>query len=79
MAARKKVLKLSNEWRERIRSGMIMYRLEQAALGKLEIPSNQLKAAEILLRKTIPDLAKTEITGKDNGPQEHVFRWKDSA
>lgn len=53
-----------------------MQRLEKAALGELEIDSNQLKAAEIVLRKTLPDLARQEVTGQDGGPQQITIGWK---
>jgi len=36
-----------------------------------------LKAAEIVLRKTLPDLARTEVSGQDGQPQELVIRWKE--
>jgi hypothetical protein len=77
MAARKNTPRLSNEWRERIKSGLILSRLEQAALGELEMSPAALKAAEIVLRKTLPDLARTEVTGDEGGPQELVIRWKE--
>jgi hypothetical protein len=77
MAARKNTPRLSNEWRERIKSGVILSRLEQAALGELEMSPAALKAAEIVLRKTLPDLARTEVTGDEGGPQELVIRWKE--
>ena len=77
MAARKNTPRLSNEWRERIKSGLILSRLEQAALGELEMSPAALKAAEIVLRKTLPDLARTEVTGDAGGPQELVIRWKE--
>lgn len=75
MAARKNTPRLSNEWRERIKSGVILTRLEQAALGEIEMSPSALKAAEIVLRKTLPDLARTEVTGDEGGPQELVIRW----
>jgi|GEM_PF-2709594 len=75
MAARKNRITLSHEWRERIRSGVILQRLEKAALGELEVSHASLKAAEIVLRKTIPDLARHEHTGQDGKPQEYVIRW----
>ena len=78
MAARKNTPRLSNEWRERIKSGVILSRLEQAALGEIEMTPSALKAAEIVLRKTLPDLARTEVTGDEGGPQELVIRWKES-
>lgn len=68
MAARKNRTTLSVEWRERIRSGVILQRLEKAALGELEVSPNSLKAAEIVLRKTLPDLAKHEISGAEGQP-----------
>ena len=77
MAARKNTPRLSNEWRERIKSGLILSRLEQAALGELEMSPAALKAAEIVLRTTLPDLARTEVTGDEGGPQELVIRWKE--
>lgn len=77
MAARKNTPRLSQEWRERIRSGVILARLEKAALGELDITPASLKAAEIVLRKTIPDLARTEVTGEDGGPQEMTISWKE--
>ena len=33
--------------------------------------NSQIKAADILLRKTIPDLVRTELTGLNGGPLEH--------
>lgn len=75
MAARKRQVRLSEEWRERIRSAAILQRLERAALGEVEVTPAELKAAEIVLRKTIPDLARTEVTGKDGGDQVVVYRW----
>lgn len=77
MAARKNTPRLSQEWRERIRSGVILARLEKAALGELDITPASLKAAEIVLRKTIPDLARTEVTGEDGKPQEMTISWKE--
>jgi hypothetical protein len=32
---------------------------------------SQIKATEILLRKSVPDLMRAEVTGKDGGPLEH--------
>jgi len=37
----------------------------------------QIKAAEILLRKVAPDLARQEVTGEDGGPQEMTISWKE--
>jgi hypothetical protein len=65
MAARK------NAWhtdvvRRRIRASQLMRRLAKHALGKLDMTVTQIKAAEILLRKVVPDLKAVEHTGTVN-------------
>jgi hypothetical protein len=75
MAARKNKVTLSHEWRERIRSGVILQRLEKAALGEVEISPASLKAAEIVLRKTIPDLARHEHTGENGDKIKVEVTW----
>lgn len=75
MAARKNRVTLSHEWRERIRSGVILQRLEKAALGEVEISPASLKAAEIVLRKTIPDLARHEHTGNNGDKIKVEVSW----
>lgn len=65
MAARK------NAWhpdivRRRIRATQLMRRLRKHALGKCEMSATQLKAAEILLRKVVPDVKQVEHTGTVN-------------
>lgn len=46
---------------------MLVNRLENHALGKNELSATQIKAIEILLRKSLPDLQAVEHTGKDGG------------
>lgn len=65
MAARK------NAWhpdivRRRIRATQLMRRLRKHALGKCDMTVTQLKAAEILLRKVVPDVKHVEHTGTVN-------------
>lgn len=65
MAARK------NPWhvevvRRRIRATQLLRRLRKHALGKLEMTATQIKAAEILLRKVVPDTKAIEHTGTVN-------------
>lgn len=64
MAARKSVVRLSESWRERISSGALVDRLQKHAQGQIEMTSTQIKAAEILLRKCIPDLAAIQHSGE---------------
>ena len=54
--------------RTKIQASQLINVLQDHALGKLpELPASRLKAIEILLRKSVPDLSQTEITGKDGG------------
>ena len=68
MAARKRKLTLSDEWKEKIRVGMLVGRLYGHVTGEVDMSNSQIKAADILLKKLVPDLARTEVTGKDGGP-----------
>lgn len=70
MAARKNKGTAEKGWpeevRERIKSSMLINRLIAHGLGECEMSATQVRAIEILLRKTLPDLAsvenKTEVT-----------------
>ncbi len=76
MAARKKKVTLTESWKEKIRAGIILDRLIKHVNGEIEMTNSQIKAADILLKKTVPDLARTEVTGKDGEPQQHVVTWQ---
>lgn len=55
-------------WRDKHKIGKLMSRIEQHANGEADMTSTQLKAAEIFLRKTLPDLNKTELSGDQEKP-----------
>lgn len=60
MAARKR------DWtpevvRQKIRTSMLINRLQNHVLGRLDMTKTQLQAAGILLRKTLPDMIATEV------------------
>lgn len=59
-----------DEVRAKIQASQLINVLQDHALGKdeKELSPTRLKAIEILLRKSIPDLSATEITGEDGGP-----------
>ncbi len=59
MAARRNPVHDANT-RERIQTSQLVNRLEQCALGTLELRPDQLKSAEILLNKSLPNLASVE-------------------
>lgn len=76
MAARKRKITLSDEWKSKIQAGMILDRLVKHVNGEIDMSASQIKAADILLKKTIPDLGRTEVTGADGGPQVMTVTWK---
>jgi len=63
MAARKN-LTHDAKTRERIKSSQLINALVKHALGECEMSNTQVRAAEILLRKTIPDLSAIEMSGE---------------
>lgn len=67
MAARKYKGTKENGWpesvRDRIRTSMLVNRLTNHALGKVKMEPSQVRAIEILLRKTLPDLQATQLSG----------------
>ena len=75
MPARKKRLVLSDTWKDKIRAGVIMQRLLGHVNGKVDMTSTQVKAADILLKKIVPDVARTEHVGEDGGPVKTENRW----
>jgi len=47
--------------REKIKSTQILNRLQNHVIGKNEMSATQVRAAEILLKKTLPDLSQTTL------------------
>ena len=78
MAARIRKTTLSETWKAKIQAGVILDRLVKHVNGEIEMTASQIKAADILLKKTVPDLARTEVTGADGEPQQHVIKWQKS-
>jgi hypothetical protein len=54
--------------RDKINAGILVERLTECALGQLELTSQQMKAIEILLKKSVPDLSAVEMTGDADAP-----------
>lgn len=61
MAARIRRTELHEAWREKIQASMLINRLVNHALGEVEMTSTQVRAADILLKKVMPDLSSTEL------------------
>ena len=69
MAARK-TRRLSDEWRSRIQTSMLINRLQDHINGKANLDNSQVTAALGLLRKTAPDLASVTHSGDKENPLE---------
>jgi len=62
MPARVRKIRHDEETRAKIQAAQIINRLQGCVMGTIELTQNQIRAAEILLRKTLPDLQSVEIT-----------------
>ncbi len=66
MAKTKRNAMLIEEARQKIRTTQLINRLQNHALGTVDMSSTQVKATETLLRKTLPDLTATEHGATDD-------------
>lgn len=69
--------------RAKIQASQLINVLQDHALGvnDKELPASRLKAIEILLRKSVPDLTAVTISGDPDAPVEHkhTHGFEDSA
>lgn len=63
MAARK-TRTLTESWREKIKTSMLINRLQDHVNGTVELTATQVTAALGLLKKTAPDLSSVEHAGE---------------
>lgn len=61
--------------RSRIQATKLADRLGNHALGTVEMTGTQVRAAEILLRKTVPDLQSIALTGPNGGAVQITRKW----
>jgi hypothetical protein len=54
--------------RDKIQATQLINRLENHALGDVELSPTQIKAIEILLKKSLPDLSAVEHSGNEDAP-----------
>ncbi len=64
MAATKRNAMLIDEAREKIKTTQLINRLQNHALGTVEMSPTQVRATEILLKKRVPDLSSVEHSGE---------------
>jgi hypothetical protein len=74
MAARKRKITLSDDWKAKIKASQLVNRLYDHALGENEMNATQIKAAQIVLNKLVPDLNRSELSGPDGGAIEQHMR-----
>jgi len=77
MAARIRT-KHQDEVRAKIQASVLIGLLESHAMGETELSASRIKAIELLLKKSIPDLQSIELTGDDDAPITHVIKWQDN-
>lgn len=63
--------------RDRIRVALLTKRLQDHALGKLEMTDSQRRATEILLKKTLPDLQSIDATVKGDAAHPLIISRAD--
>ena len=62
MAARKRRVQHDEKTRQKIQTSQLINRLTNHVLNNEEMSASQVRATEILLKKTLPDLQSTDIT-----------------
>lgn len=72
MAARRQLWH-PDEVRQKIQTSQLINRLTNHALSESGpiMDASQVKAAQILLAKAVPDLSSVELSGANGGPIEH--------
>jgi hypothetical protein len=60
MAARKNLTQLPRT-RDKFRNTMLIHRLQDHVLGKCDMTPSQIRAAQLVLRKALPDLKPVKV------------------
>ena len=62
--------------RKKIQVSQLLNVLQNHALGETEdLSPTRMKAIEILLRKSMPDMASITISGDSEQPLQHIVTW----
>lgn len=68
MAARTRKIQHDETTKLKIKTSQLINRLNDHALGKVKMENSAVKAADILLRKTVPDLSAMTLSGDPDAP-----------
>jgi hypothetical protein len=63
------------EWRCKIKAGVIMDRLQKHANSEIEMTDSQIKAANLFLKKVIPDLSSVTLGSDPDRPVAMKCSW----
>lgn len=75
MAARKEPKNRDSSYK--LQSAMqLLNRLEKHAKGEIELTTTQVKAAQIVIGKYVPDLKAIEHSGNEQKPVRLIGTWK---
>lgn len=74
--AKRITLTHSADVRTKIQTSQLINRLTNHAIGKVELSQTQVKAIQILLAKSLPDLSSVTLRGDENSPVKQVITWK---
>jgi len=76
MAIRKR-LSHDDKTREKIQTSQLINRLTKFVNGDVELSPAQVRAIEVLLKKTLPDLQAISLEGTgENGALLHEIAWR---
>jgi len=76
MAARTTKIRHDEETRAKIKTSQLLNRLNNHVFANVKISQTQMKAIEILLRKTLPDLAAVQLSSDPDQPVKMVIEWQ---
>jgi len=80
MAARKYKVNHPKRTREKISTSQLVNRLQDHVFGKVKMTATQVRAAEIVLKKSLPDLSAVATTDADTDTGQQILGWdNDSA
>lgn len=61
--------------RQKIQASVLIDRLTKHANGEIEMSSTQVRAAEVLLDRSVPKLSQIQHTGDEDNPIPIKFGW----
>ena len=65
--------------RAKIQTSQIINRLQSFVDGTVDMNPAQVRAAEVLLSKTLPSLSNVAVSGDDQNPVKMVIAWQQNS